>query len=491
MKILLTFTLVLTLGWTSSVYSAKKAAGRNNNLEAGKNAFTSGNLERAINLLDKAIRGTKNQHQKSLAYYYHGLALFELGHFYSSYLSFKMALSNPNPAFRKLYGKAIKNAALITDNLNIVDRLGKDLEKFPDSLINAEVADKVNYAKGVYRFTQRDLTGAKGHLKAVHPQSDFYSKAMFYLGVLATQEKDYKEAQYYFKKVVELTTGKKELRDREDLAKLNLARSVYSAGDMEASVERFARFTSSSKYWQTVLLEASWPLMRLNDTTVSLGNLHTLTSPFYREDLVGEAFILRSIILFALCKYEEMRYTLTQFFEIYDPVLAAMEKEQNRLSGSEAYFNAFTNRENLNGSFLRYLDRDTGVQKSKQILGLIETEYVDLAKYNQSKTIGMMRKSIRELEGYSKNKLGKEIQGLHELKLKELVQQREQANYLKVEIITGEKELIEKSKGLPPQRITDVETNVFEGYQYWPFRGEYWEDELGTYVYTTESSCIN
>jgi len=88
-------------------------------------------------------------------------------------------------------------------------------------------------------------------------------------------------------------------------------------------------------------------------------------------------------------------------------------------------------------------------------------------------------------------KIGLSLRRMHRLKLKELLEQREQANYLRVEIVTGEKDLIESQKGLPPKRVTDVETTVSESYHFWPFQGEYWEDELGAYVYTTESACIN
>ena len=47
-------------------------------------------------------------------------------------------------------------------------------------------------------------------------------------------------------------------------------------------------------------------------------------------------------------------------------------------------------------------------------------------------------------------------------------------------------------------RIQGVAPGTYElgtwspnGEVYWPYDGEYWEDELGTYVYTTESSCVN
>ena len=31
--------------------------------------------------------------------------------------------------------------------------------------------------------------------------------------------------------------------------------------------------------------------------------------------------------------------------------------------------------------------------------------------------------------------------------------------------------------------------NVTQDLEYWPFEGEYWEDELGGYVYNIESLC--
>src|SRR5205823_5139657 len=119
----------------------------------------------------------------------------------------------------------------------------------------------------------------------------------------------------------------------------------------------------SSPHWLTVLLEASWPLMRVNDTTVSLGNLHTVLSPFYREDLVGEGYILRTTILYSLCKYEEMRQTLSQFFTLYDPVLRAMQSEQSHFGGPEAFYTAFNSGKGLNRSFMNFAKRDQGIAK--------------------------------------------------------------------------------------------------------------------------------
>ena len=231
--------------------------------------------------------------------------------------------------------------------------------------------------------------------------------------------------------------------------------------------------------------------MRVNDTTVSLGNLHTILSPFYRDDLVGEAYILRATILFSLCKYEEMRKTLSQFFTIYDPVMRAMQAENSQMGGPESYYRAFTTGQGLNRSFLGFAKRDEGIKHQLKTLDLLREERRNLAGFGRNEQVRRLIGIIEETDKNLSNQVGATLQKMHHRKLAELMEQREQANYLKVEIVTGEKELIEGQKGLPPKRIVDVETSVAEGYRFWPFVGEYWDDELGTYVYTTESACVN
>jgi len=459
--------------------------------ELGRRQYESGKYARALDLFSQAINQATDPSARNKAYYYQGMVLFEMGYYYSAYVSFRNVLLTADDKNREIYEKAIKNAVIITDRLNIVERLGKLLKRLPANYIPNSVMALTNYAMGVYDLSTNNVDSANSHLKSVHPESQFYLKSLFYLGILATKRKDYKEAVFYFDKVVQLAKGKRDLQAQGELARLNLARSVYSGGDIERSIETYSQFLSSSPHWLTVLLEASWPLMRVNDTTVSLGNLHTITSPFYREDLVGEAYILRATILFSLCKYEEMRQTLSQFFAVYDPVMRSMQTEMQQLGNTESFYRAFTTGKGLNRSFLNFAKRDEGIAINLKVLDFIRKERRSIARFSRNEQMRRMATIIDEADKALQNEIGRDLQKLHKRKLAELVEQREQANYLKVEIVTGEKELIEGQKGLPPKRVVDVETSVSSGYHFWPFFGEYWEDELGTFVYTTESACVN
>jgi tetratricopeptide (TPR) repeat protein len=484
--------LVVILALTSFLAEAlPPAATRPSQFDAGRRAYESGNYARALELFSQAINAASDPSSRNKSYYYQGLVFFELGLYYSSYLSFRNVLLNADDKNREVYEKAIKNAVVITDKLNMVDRIGKVIDKLPNGLIPGSVSGLAHYAVGVHEMNSGTVEAAMSRLKSVNPENQFYDKALFNLGVLSTKKKDYKEAVFYFSKVIDITRGKRESFPLQELSRLNLARSTYSGGDVEKSIEYYSQFLSSSPHWLTVLLEASWPLMRISDTTVSLGNLHTITSPYYREDLVGEAYILRATILHSLCKYEEMKRTLSHFFTLYDPVIRAMQVETTSLGSPESYYRAYATGKGLNRAFMNYLKRDIGIANRIKVLKLLREEKTNLAKFGRSEQAKRMQQQIDETENQIEIEIGSTLQRLHKRKLAELMEQREQANYLKVEIVTGEKELIEGQKGLPPKRIVDVETSVASGYHFWPYTGEYWEDELGTYVYTTESACVN
>lgn len=458
-------------------------------LELGKKHYEAGRHMRALDLFGKAIDGAKDVTVRNKAYYHQALALYELGFNYSAYVSFRNVLSAADSETRPFLEKAVRNSVLIADRLNMVDRIGRGLDKIQFSTIPPSSQGFANYAVGSAALESGETQKAESRLKSVAPDNSMYPKAMFLLGVIATRNKNYSEAASYFRKTIE-TARTKELLNLQELARLNLARTTYALGQLEQSIELYSQFSSGSAHWLTILLEASWPLLRVHDTTVSLGNLHTVISPFYREELVGEAYVLRSTILYSLCKYEEMRQTLAQFFEIYEPVIAAMQRTNGDLAGGEEYFRAMETGRGLSGAFLAFSKRDPGFQKELKVLRLLRSEKQKISSYGNLPNIRKLISVLEETIHAKERQIGEDLRNLHQRKLRELLAQREQANYLKVEIVTGEKDLIESQEGLPPKRIVDVQTDVSSGYRFWPFIGEFWEDELGAYVYTTESSCV-
>jgi hypothetical protein len=70
----------------------------------------------------------------------------------------------------------------------------------------------------------------------------------------------------------------------------------------------------------------------------------------------------------------------------------------------------------------------------------------------------------------------------------------EQAGFIRYEMINGKKESLKKKiagTSLPKQIDDDNARDFYiqNGYEYWPFDGEYWLDEIGNFHYLGKQSC--
>ncbi|MDB2426057.1 hypothetical protein N9W41_00770, partial [bacterium] len=73
----------------------------------------------------------------------------------------------------------------------------------------------------------------------------------------------------------------------------------------------------------------------------------------------------------------------------------------------------------------------------------------------------------------------------------------EQSGFIKFEMLKGKKKIAQMETAEDSSK--ESESNVQEdkqrhyyiqnGYEYWPFQGEYWLDEIGNYHYLGKSSC--
>jgi hypothetical protein len=114
----------------------------------------------------------------------------------------------------------------------------------------------------------------------------------------------------------------------------------------------------------------------------------------------------------------------------------------------------------------------------------------------QTSGIGKYAKRVIEKRMKSTNNvMGKQARN-HLRRIKtELRDFFEQSDFLKFEMVSGKKESIRKEiagKGVLKKQITDDESRSYfigNGFEYWPYQGEYWLDELGNYHYVGVQAC--
>jgi tetratricopeptide (TPR) repeat protein len=321
------------------------------------------------------------------------------------------------------------------------------------------------------------------------------------------------------KEVVRLTrpTGTKTAEEASldqslrELAFMQLARTHYGMQQNRYAIFYFGKIERGTNQWLEALFESSWANYRVGQYEQALGNLITLSSPFFREEYFPEALILKAVIYYENCRYRESSLILQDFERTYLPVHDQLQLLVSKNMEASEYYGVLSevqkkNREGLekNGTdiilerILRLALTDQDLKKTNDSILELEgemdvfSEKGDTFKYSElSKELleGLktQRTSLIEKAGImSKGKLETEL-----LALKQLL-----ANGLRIKFETTSKE----KEFLEEQLKAGGKTAIVKKYRYtvavaddqlyWPYEGEYWRDELGTYQYTLTKGCI-
>jgi len=347
-------------------------------------------------------------------------------------------------------------------------------------------------------------------LAQVSKDTRFYPKSRFLKGLAAYQSQRPDQALGEFKDVVRLTNPKKGSFQNEnlrDLAFMQLARLHYEHKQNRYASFYFDKIRRDSDQWLESLFESSWGYFRLGDYEKALGNMVTLHSPFFEDEYFPESMILKAVIYYENCRYPEAKAIVDEFERVYGPVQAELARlaKSNR---SPAQFYAM-------------LAETQRKLEAGEEAGLVLSRILKAALTD--KEFKAMNDSIREVEAeMDRVTLAKQVFKFSELSKQLLVDLKEEreANIQKAGLMASAKLYAEQDalRGLIGQGLrirfetTTKEKEFLEaqlqsggkldvvkdyGYSvavsdeslYWPYEGEYWRDELGTYEYTLTKGC--
>jgi hypothetical protein len=357
-------------------------------------------------------------------------------------------------------------------------------------------------------------------LAAKVPRGDvFYARTRFLEGVIYDREGNQTAALEALKDVVRLTrptgdTTSPEARTNEmvrELAFMDLARIHYAARQNRYAIYYYGKIERGRPEWLEALFEAAWANYRIGQYEQALGNLVTLSSPFFRDEYFPEALLLKAVVYYENCRYRESSAIIQEFERRYKPVYdeldALVKKDMDAAqyyqvladvqskartgptSGADAILErvlklALTDRElkNTNDAILE-------VEKEIDLISGRGTAFrtSELARYLQDR----LKKERQQLVA----RAGVMARGKLELELGNLRTLLGNGERIKFETTGKEKEFLEEQlqaggrKAIVKQYRYSVA--VADDQLYWPFQGEYWRDELGTYEYTLTKGCVD
>jgi|GEM_PF-229214 len=360
---------------------------------------------------------------------------------------------------------------------------------------------------------EESLKRALSHAKLISDDFEEAAKAKYLRGLIHFTLGEFEPSVSSFRDVVRMT---KEGETHEnpklrEMAFFSLARIHYQFQQFRYAIFYYERIDRDSEAWLDALFESSWAQFRLGEYEKALGNLITIQSPFFGDEYYPETHILKAITFYENCRYPEARVFLDQFKAKYGGVITAIETlidehdthaalyehliglEKQLQEGTETDDETRKMTERLvrlalsDKRISAYNDAIAEVESEIDALEAIEAPWggspgaVDMVEKTQARRKDLVASAGELLEV----KLRGELKFLKGLSSKLL---RIQFEIAKQEKQSLEAKLRDENQTVPIadyfySPATDDERD------YWPFEGEYWRDELGTYQYTLTHGC--
>jgi outer membrane protein assembly factor BamD (BamD/ComL family) len=332
--------------------------------------------------------------------------------------------------------------------------------------------------------------------------SKWYPRAKYLEGLLSYLGGEDQDAVNAFQEVVRVLDPRKASNldpKLREMAFLSLARIHYGYQQFNRSAYYYDMIDRDSENWLTALFEASWAYYQRGDFEKALGNLLTLHSPFFEREYYPESQIVKAIIYFEACRYSETRAIVDDFLKRFGRVRKeiqriaqsqeAPEVLYDRIAQLQAAAEAASDEDDVTARIVSLALNDPQVRTARGVVVQLDEQLALWAEqppdfkdsrigretYDELKTSAA--ENAKNAGEVTRKKFEREFYALNDLLA--------QALRIKLEVARSEREAI--AARLRGEETTDTvipaepRTVVGDEHLYWPYEGEYWRDELGTY----------
>ncbi len=297
-------------------------------------------------------------------------------------------------------------------------------------------------------------------------------------------------------------------RQMSDYAYMALGRIYYEQGNFLDATKMYRAVNRDGANFYDSLFEQSWAFFMGGYPMHALGALYAAESPFYTEVFNPEAPMLRSMIHYWLCRYDDSRNALADFMEKYEGDVEKLDEflGRQRLDTETAY-QMFENL--VSGVSSASMGMPRGILQTaaeKDSMLLVRDQYASIIEEkNRLEAKGIfgdkshMATPVDYMDRWAaalRKDVGKRFLGELQDTKKDYDRLYAQAQFLYVELLMSEKDQLMGKELHASSKITHVAKKMkVSGWgdktQAWKDSrtGEYWWDEMGFYITPVESQC--
>ncbi|MBU6153929.1 MAG: hypothetical protein KGP28_06465 [Bdellovibrionales bacterium] len=501
-----------------------------------KRAFDSGQYFTAARIAFNDANRTSSVPEKSMAYAWVTESLVRAGLDQSALYFFIRTIQFQDRAASK---KVLELAPLF------MDRAGTDfLKKFLIRYTRAE--DYAPRARNAFHLAiakdklgSGDYSGALQSAVLVDPSSSLYPLSLQLKGTAELMLNQTREALMDFESCEERSEQRNQIEPgsieeglrreqpgalaekwdalRKDAARdlrarcvANQARVLYETGQFEEADRKYDIIPKASFVWTDTLFEHAWSAYAKEEYNRTLGKLVSYKSPALQFSFNSEVDVLMAQAYLALCLYSDAGRIIEDFNRRLGTLAIDVKKfvERNPPGDARPYFaigrKALKDKLHTDIVMHRFLNRFV---RSPYFQSLSLSQDRVLAEKIAIQRLDAIRPETRTgplagFPGFLKAALDWRVRTIQLLggvfvrnsmidHHQVLISDLEKMQFMKIDILSHEKEkLMEPEVAVSTERNRGNRIPVRRDDQLlWSFNGEFWNDEIGDYVFALESEC--
>jgi tetratricopeptide (TPR) repeat protein len=444
--------------------------------------------------------------EKARVKYLLGLSLMELNLNQTAAFQFVEVIRASDPTWTKA---AIEKLLIVTDRLGDETLLNFAIQRVDINQIPVQNRQMLYFRLAEIKHKSGQNAEAIAFYSKVTSKSRYFFSALYNMGLAQAESNQLDLALQSFNRLVNSRVGAKVTDTNRVAAQMGIARVLYQKQDWAKSIEAYSKIPRDHVMWHDALFEKTWAMLRAARFRSTLSNFQSLHSSYYEDTYLPETLLLRAIVYLYICQYDEMEKVLSLYESQYNPALKRVTTFLQNTK-SEAYFteinttfemkkNADTKKQFvLPYNILKHIAEEGDVRRTFAYLRKLSEEKKSIEENSQLRgsSVGSYASRIVNIRINSTRAIIGELVKSHLTHIKaEIADLSEQSSLIRYEMINGKKEILKKriaGKSTAAKENTAVQDRFFSiqnGYEYYPFQGEYWLDEIGNYHYLGQKSC--
>jgi tetratricopeptide (TPR) repeat protein len=393
----------------------------------------------------------------------------------------------------------------------IITEVGvKQFEVLPVNILEKSNAPTIRYILARKSFRQGKYDEALRVLdKKIddsHPVKPFY--LLLKASILSVTSKG-ESAILNFKECVDVSNSHlRSTKDKErawqlkitrDYCVVGIARTEFALKKFDAANLAYLDLQKSSSIWPEILFEEAWNSFYLKDFNRTLGKLVTYKAPLFHYIFNPEIEVLKALSYMELCLWDDSKNVVENFYTKYETdndnfskVLTSFGKDYSK------FYQLMKDRAtgarqsgNLLNTALASIAKDSAY---REMLSAYSNAHLEIEKLNSMENSGFktaLNENLKESLGLQRNLIGAYVKSQLQTNSTQMLKAFEDMSYIKLEILSKRKTEIYDQVTLHGERARGdfMYVKRTDKQYFWNFKGEFWADELGDYVFALRSEC--